>query len=196
MYERKDRFYRRAREQGYRSRAAFKLLELARRYRLIGPGDRVIDLGAWPGSWLQVACELGRGGVVVGVDLRPLEAPVTGAAYVVGDVREASVREQVLAAAGGPADVVLSDLAPQLTGIRDRDEARIEELAEVAMDFALAALRPGGRFVMKTFSAPQNAAWLARLRPSFASVKLTRPEASRSGSAELYLIGLGFRAAR
>lgn len=196
MYERRDRFYRRAREQGYRSRAAYKLLELARRYRLIATGDRVIDLGAWPGSWLQVARELtGPRGVVVGVDLRPLDAPVEGAVFVVGDVLEERVRERILALMPGGADVVLSDLAPRLTGVRDRDRVRVEELAEVAIRFACSALRPGGGFLMKTFTTPRNTEWLARLRPLFASVKLTRAEASRSGSAEIYVIALGYRGA-
>jgi 23S rRNA (uridine2552-2'-O)-methyltransferase len=197
VYQRKDRFYRRAREQGYRSRAAYKLVELARRYRLIEPGDTVVDLGAWPGSWLQVARELATArGTVVGVDLRPLEAVVAGAEFVAGDVRDPQVRGRVLELAGGRADVVLSDLAPKLTGIRDRDEAAVEELAAVAMDFACDALREGGRLVMKTFTVPQNTLWLARLRPLFTAVKLTRPEASRAGSSELYLIATGFRGSR
>ncbi len=193
-YQRKDSFYARAKQAGYRSRAAYKLLELARRYQLIRRGDHVVDLGAWPGGWLQVAAELaGPHGIVVGVDLQPIQslpAPVT---TITGDARDAAVEEALRARCAGRVDLVLSDMAPKLSGIRDRDTAQAVALAEAAVAVAERLLGPGGRLLMKLFTAPETDAIVARLRQRFQSVKLTRPDASRKGSAELYVVALGFR---
>jgi 23S rRNA (uridine2552-2'-O)-methyltransferase len=194
-YQRKDAFYARAKHAGYRSRAAYKLLELVPRFKLIRRGDHVVDLGAWPGGWLQVAAELaGPQGVVVGVDLRPIDplpAPVT---TITGDARHPAVQEQIRARCGGRVDVVLSDMAPALSGVRDRDIARSVELAEVALDAAAALLVPGGRLLVKFFTAPESDAIVAAARQRFTTVKRTSPEATRKGSAEMYLVGVGFHA--
>jgi len=194
-YKRKDGFYRRAKEAGYRSRAAYKLIELSRRHRLIRPGDRVVDLGAWPGGWMQVAAELvGSSGWVVGVDLVPVN-PVANpvATCLRGDVRDPSVQEEIVRLSGGKVDVVLSDMAPKLTGVRATDTVRSAELAQVACEIATRLLRPDGRFLLKTFVSPETDALVTSLRGSFAAVRRARPEATRSGSAEVYIVALGFQ---
>lgn len=193
-YKRKDGFYARAKAEGYRSRAAYKLQELARRYQLIRRGDHVVDLGAWPGGWLQVASELvGPGGVVVGVDLVAIEPlGLTNVVTLVGDAGDAAVQEQIREHSRGRIDVVLSDMAPKLSGVRDRDIARSEALAEAAVGIAAALLGPGGRLLMKVFSGADAEA-LRLARGAFAAVKLTKPEASRRESAEMYLIASGRR---
>ena len=193
-YQRKDPFYARAKAAGYRSRAAYKLLELARRYRLIERGDHLVDLGAWPGGWLQVAAELsGPSGVVVGVDLQPIDALGGGVSTIVGDAREEAVQEQLRARCRGRVDVVLSDMAPKLSGIRDRDTARAVELAESGLAIADRLLAPGGRLLLKLFTAPEIDAVVNAARDRFESVKRTHTEATRKGSAEQYLVCVGFR---
>jgi len=195
-YERKDAHYRRARAEGYRARSVYKLTELDRRWRLLRRGDAVIDLGAWPGAWLQLARErVGAEGRVVGVDLAKIEKlPAPNVAVVVGDVREPATAEAILERLGRPADVVLSDLAPKLTGIRATDEARSQELNETTLTLLPRLLAPGGRFVMKTFMSGDFEATLRAARALFDEVKTTRPDATRRGSSELYVIALGFRA--
>jgi len=193
-YRRKDAFYARAKAAGYRSRAAYKLLELTRRYRLIRPSDHVVDLGAWPGGWLQVAAHCtGSSGVVVGVDTQPIQflgAPVT---TLVGDALDTGVEARVREACGGRVDVLLSDMAPKLSGVRDRDMARARELAEAALAIADRLLAPRGRLLLKLFTGPESDAVVAAARRRFESVKLTSTDATRKGSSEVYLIGLGFR---
>lgn len=195
MYKRKDSFYLRAKSEGYRSRAAYKLEELDRRHRLFRPGQRVIDLGAWPGGWLQVAsAAVGGSGTVVGVDLQAISPfPVSSITTIQGDVTQPQVLESILDRCGGKADVVLSDLAPKLSGIRDRDEARGAELFSLAIDFARRVLRVRGVFVAKLFTNPSTAERIAELRANFDEVRTTRPEATRKGSAEIYVIAHGFR---
>jgi 23S rRNA (uridine2552-2'-O)-methyltransferase len=194
-YQRKDSYHRRAKSEGLRSRAAFKLDDLAR--GLVRPGDRVVDLGCWPGGWLQVASRIvGPGGRVVGVDL--VEIPPLGLANVrtiVGDASDPIVRQGIRDDLGGPADVVLSDMAPKLTGIRDRDQARAEEVADAAIAIARELLRPGGHFVCKVFMGPGFERLVSEVRSSFQTSATRRPDASRKGSSELYLVGRGFRAA-
>ena len=195
-YQRKDAFYARAKASGYRSRAAFKLQELARKYQLIRHGDHVVDLGAWPGGWLQVAAELaGAQGIVAGVDLQPIE-PIGRAtvATLIGDARLPDVQEALRARCAGRVDAVLSDMAPKLSGIRDRDVAQAAELSETALVIAERLLAPGGRLLVKVFSGAEHDA-LATARRLFVTAKLTKPESSRKESAEMYLIGIGFRAA-
>jgi 23S rRNA (uridine2552-2'-O)-methyltransferase len=189
-YTPRDAFYRRAKSEGYRSRAAYKLLDLARRYHLIHRGDRVIDLGAWPGGWTQVAAELtGPRGLVVAVDLRPLDQPdIAGAVSLVGDIREPAVLQELMRSLGGQADVLLSDMAPKLSGVRDRDRVAADELARATLVVADLLLKPGGCLLMKLFMSGETEALLREMRGRFASVKLSRPEASRRGSAETYLI--------
>ena len=194
-YERKDAHYRRARAEGYRARSVYKLAELDRRWRLLRHGDAVIDLGAWPGAWLQLAGErVGAEGRVVGVDLAKIEKlPAPNVAVVVGDVREPATAEAILERLGRPADVILSDLAPKLTGIRATDEARSHELNETTLALLPRLLAPGGRLVMKTFMSGDFEATLRATRARFDEVKTTRPDATRRGSSELYVLGLGFR---
>ena len=191
-YQRKDTFYARAKAEGYRSRAAYKLLELARRYQLLKRGDHVVDLGAWPGGWLQVAAELvGPRGIVVGVDLVAID-PIGPAqvSTLVGDASDPAVLEQLRERCRGRVDVVLSDMAPKLSGIRDRDAARAGELAETAVAIAEQLVAPGGRLLMKAFSGAESET-LALARRVFSTAKLTKPEASRKESAEMYLIATG-----
>jgi 23S rRNA (uridine2552-2'-O)-methyltransferase len=194
-YQRKDAHYRRAKAEGFRARSAYKLTELDDRYRLLRPGDRVVDLGAWPGGWLQVAAErVGPDGRVVGVDVLPIEAlPGRNVESMVGDVRDPALLSSLPARLGSRADVVLSDLAPKLTGVRDADEARCAELLTALLDALPSLLRPGGHAVVKLFMDPSYTTTLAAFRRLFRQVRTTRPDASRRGSAELYVVATGFR---
>ncbi|TMA66645.1 MAG: hypothetical protein E6J68_07230 [Deltaproteobacteria bacterium] len=195
-YRPKDAYHRRARAAGYRARSAYKLAELAARFRLLRRGDHVIDLGAWPGGWLQIAVErIGAEGRAVGVDVVPLEPlPAANVALIAGDVRDPLVIRAARERLGRPADVILSDLAPKLTGVAATDEARRSELAASVLAALPHLLRPGGRLLMKVFMGPEQAALVAQLRKTFDDVRTTRPEATRRGSAELYAVGTGYRA--
>jgi len=190
-YRRKDAHYRRARAAGYRARSAYKLAELDHRFGILRPGDVVVDLGAWPGGWLQVARErVGDRGAVVGVDVVPID-PLGPAnvSVTTGDVRDPSVVSGIAAQLGRPADVVLSDLAPKLTGVGDTDEARSEELVDAVLAALPILLRPGGSLLIKLFMGPHHLATLGHLRSVFTDVRVTRPAATRPGSAELYAFG-------
>jgi 23S rRNA (uridine2552-2'-O)-methyltransferase len=191
-YRRKDAHYQRARAEGYRARSAYKLAELDRRFRLMAAGDHVVDLGAWPGGWLQVASErVGPRGRVVGVDvaaIAPLAAP--NVSVVRGDIREPATVAAVRASLGHAADVVLSDVAPKLTGVRATDDARAAELLHAVLATLPTLLRPGGHFVTKLFMGEDYERLLADIRRRFSLLHTTRPEATRRGSAELYVVGL------
>jgi 23S rRNA (uridine2552-2'-O)-methyltransferase len=193
-YQRKDAHYRRAKAEGFRARSAYKLAELDDRHRLLRTGDRVVDLGAWPGGWCQVAAErVGPTGRVVGVDVVPVEPlPAGNLHLMVGDVRDPAVAGAITALLGGLADVVLSDVAPKLTGVRDVDEARCAEIVDAVIASLPRLLKPGGRAVVKVFMDAGYRGHRARLEGCFGELKATRPESSRRGSAELYLIGRGF----
>ena len=194
MQRRKDAYYTRAKAEGYRSRAAYKLLEIQRRYRIVRPGDHVVDLGCAPGAWLQVAADLtGPRGRVVGVDLAKVAATSSTVTCVQANVLDPATRERALAALGCRPTVVLSDMAPKLTGIGPRDEARCAELVAAALDFAVATLAPDGRLVVKVLTGIDTAEVLATARERFLACKLTRPEATRKGSTECYLVATGFR---
>lgn len=197
-YQRKDAFHQRAKREGYRSRAAYKLAELADRQRLLAPGARVVDLGCWPGGWLQVASErVGPTGRVVGVDLAAIDPPLENANVVAmtGDFSEPAILKAILDALGGPADVLLSDAAPKLTGIRDADRAHEEALLEAVSAALPILLRPGGDLLCKLLDSPEAEAIARRLSARFAEAKTLRPEATRKGSAERYLLGRGYRGA-
>ncbi len=185
-----DPFAAEARAHGYRSRAAYKLSEIDDRFGLIRRGWRTIDLGCAPGGWLQVARE--RGATVVGVDLLTTE-PVAGATILQGDFTDESCPARLIAALGGPPDLILSDLAPNTIGHRQTDHLRIVGLIEAAADFAFGSLRPGGAFLAKAFQGGETAAVVASLKGAFAEVRHVKPKASRAESAELYLLALGFR---
>lgn len=188
-----DPYVRAAKERGFRSRAAFKLLEMDERLKLLKPGMRVVDLGAAPGGWTQVAVEkVGPRGQVVAIDILPMD-PVAGATVLQGDFTEEEAEARVIAAMGGKADVVLSDMAPNTTGHTSTDHLRIMALAEIALDFARRVLAPGGAFVAKVLQGGTEAAMLAVLKRDFATVKHVKPPASRKDSAEMYVVGLEFR---
>jgi 23S rRNA (uridine2552-2'-O)-methyltransferase len=188
-----DPYVRQAQAAGYRSRAAFKLLEVAKQDRLIGPGMRVVDLGAAPGSWSQVAAEMvGKTGKVVAVDLLEIE-PLPGVDIIRADLRETEAFEKVHAALGEqPADLVLCDMAPNLSGIASTDQARSRELCERALEFTFVALKPGGCLLVKTFQGAGYKEFLEAMRRSFKMVVSRKPGASRDRSAEMYLLGKGF----
>jgi 23S rRNA (uridine2552-2'-O)-methyltransferase len=195
VYKRKDAFYKKAKQAGYRSRAAYKLLELSHSFGLLRPGQRVIDLGAWPGGWLQVAAELvGPRGKVIGIDLVPIDPLETDHVIVVqGDATDPDRQRQLLGLLDGPADLLLSDMAPKLSGIRERDEARAQELSQAAVSCTTRLLRPGGALLLKTFMDTGHKTLLAALRTSFATVRTSKPQATRKGSAETYMIATGLR---
>lgn len=195
-YEPHDTFYHKARERGLPSRAAFKIEELLARFDLVRPGARIVDLGCAPGGWLKpLAAAAGPRGRVVGVDLAPCPAAAPTVVTLAGDIRDAAVVAAIAAALGGPADLVTSDLAPKLSGITERDQARMLELAGAALECARALLRKGGAMVAKLFMGGDFSAAAAAFERDFAKVELTRPRASRPGSSELYLVARGFRAA-
>ncbi|MEK7230237.1 MAG: RlmE family RNA methyltransferase [Candidatus Binatota bacterium] len=195
IYQPKDVFYRRAKEEGYRSRAAYKLLELNRRFCLIRPGDRVVDLGSAPGGWLQVASRLtGPAGRVLGVDIQPIEPFKEENILIIrGDVTSEECQEKIKGLLGSRVDCVLSDLSPRLSGIRDADVRRSADLVRSALRVACRLLRPGGNFLVKTFVGEELKALSLELERHFRSLQRTRPESTRKGSSEIYLCAQGFR---
>jgi 23S rRNA (uridine2552-2'-O)-methyltransferase len=185
-----DPYVRQAKAQGYRSRAAFKLDQLARRDKLLRPGMTVVDLGAAPGGWSQVAAQsVGPKGRVIAVDI--LEMPsIVGVEFIHGDLGEESTLHRLeQALSGRSADLVLSDMAPNISGIAMVDQARAARLAEVALDFALKWLKPGGNLLVKTFHGEAYENLRQRLRVHFRQVVTCKPDASRSRSPEVYLLG-------
>jgi 23S rRNA (uridine2552-2'-O)-methyltransferase len=186
-----DPYVAAARQQGWRSRAAFKLLELDDRFHVIGRDARVIDLGAAPGGWAQVAIHRGAG-AVVGVDLLPMD-PIPGATFIQGDFNDPEMAERLATTLGGKADLVLSDMAPNTTGHAGTDHLRIMALAELAVHFAREVLALDGSFVAKVFQGGSERAMLEALKRDFASVRHAKPPASRKESSELYVVAMGFR---
>ncbi len=192
-YQRKDPVYRAAQRAGYRSRAAAKLIELDARFRLLEPAARVADLGCWPGGWLQVASDrVGPTGRVVGVDLQRVEPiGLANVHLVIGDVHDTSVRERLRTELRGPADLLLSDMAPKLSGVRITDQQRQLALVDLAAEVALEIVRPGGRAVIKLLAGAEAEA-VETLSRCFAKVRTYRPVATRRGSTETYaLVAVG-----
>ena len=193
-----DPYVHEATKRGFRSRAAFKLLQLDEKFHLLGPGKRVVDLGAAPGGWTQVAVDkvqTGREGwKVVGLDILPMD-PVPGATTMQADFLEEGAAERLKEALGGPADVVLSDMAAPTIGHQSTDHLRIMALAEAAYDFAEEVLAPGGAFVAKLFQGGAEKSLLERLKRDFATVRHAKPPASRAESSETYVVATGFRGA-
>lgn len=185
-----DAFVKKAQQAGFRSRAAFKLLEIDRRDQLIKPGMVVVDLGAAPGSWSQVVTQkLAGRGRVLAIDLLPM-APLPGVAFWEGDfASDAGLAWLTGQLQGQAVDLVLSDMAPNLSGVTLRDQARHYELCELAMEFALKNLQPNGAFLVKAFHGVGFEDFRRRMRASFEAVHVRKPEASRDRSAEVYLLG-------
>lgn len=189
-----DEYVRRAQQEGYRSRAVYKLLEIQEKDCILRPGLTVVDLGAAPGGWSQLASRLvGGQGRVIALDLLPVE-PLPGVECIEGDFREAAVLERLLAALHGrPVDLVISDMAPNTSGIKAVDQPRGMYLVELALDFARRCLRPGGDFLTKAFQGEGFDTLLRELRAAFATVVIRKPRASRPRSAEQYLLGRNYR---
>ncbi|MDG4560323.1 MAG: 23S rRNA (uridine(2552)-2'-O)-methyltransferase RlmE [Candidatus Competibacter sp.] len=189
-----DEYVRRAQAEGYRSRAVYKLLEIQEKDRLLRPGAIVVDLGAAPGGWSQLAARLvGPRGAVIALDVLPVE-PLVGVEFIQGDFRETAVLEGLLNVLNGrPVDLVISDMAPNITGIKAVDQPRGMYLAELALDFARQCLRPGGDFLVKAFQGEGIDPFLGELRAAFAAVLPRKPKASRARSAERYWLARNYR---
>ena len=194
VYKPQDSYYKKAKQEGYRSRAAYKLLELQRRFGLMRPGNVVVDLGAAPGGWLQVAAKcVGPSGKVIGVDLQNvagLREP--NIVFFRGDITSQETSKKIQELAHGKVDCVLSDLSPRLSGIRDADTARCLDLNRAALAMAIDLLRPGGAFLVKSFVNQELHTLTLEIKQHFQSVQRTRPEATRQGSSEFYFFAKGF----
>jgi 23S rRNA (uridine2552-2'-O)-methyltransferase len=191
-----DPYVARAKREGFRSRAAFKLAEIDDKHHLLKSGARVLDLGAAPGGWSQVAAKrTGQHGRVVAIDILEMDE-IPGVEFANLDFLDAAAPERLKAMLGGPADVVLSDMAANTTGHRQTDHLKIMALVEAAVEFAAEVLKPGGSFLAKVIQGGTEGALLAALKRDFASVKHVKPAASRSDSAELYVLATGFRGSK
>ncbi|MGH8762911.1 MAG: RlmE family RNA methyltransferase [Nitrosospira sp.] len=189
-----DFFVKQAKKEGYRSRAAYKLIEIAERDHLLRHGMTVVDLGAAPGGWSQVAAEkLGGKGRVIALDLLEM-APLPGVTFIQGDFREAIILMELKKNLGNyPLDLVISDMSPNISGIGVSDQARSMLLAELALEFSMERLNSGGNFLVKVFQGPGFEQFLRAMRATFGRVVTRKPEASRGRSSETYLLGLGKR---
>lgn len=189
-----DPYVQRAKAEGWRSRAAFKLMEIDDKDKLLRPGMTVVDLGAAPGGWSQVVAErVGAGGRVLALDLLDM-APVPGVAFVKGDFREDAVLQALtFRLEGHPLDLVISDMAPNISGIAATDQARSAHLAELALEFARLQLKPGGDFLVKVFQGAGFDAFRAAMVETFEKVLVRKPKSSRDRSNEVYLLGRGRR---
>ncbi|WP_425062528.1 RlmE family RNA methyltransferase [Pyruvatibacter mobilis] len=192
-----DPYVAAARRDGYRSRAAYKLAEIDEKYHILKPGYRVVDLGAAPGGWTQVAVkrtgvETNRGGHVVGIDLLAIE-PIAGATLLEGDFMDEGAPDRLKGEMGGPADVVMSDMAASATGHKPTDHLRIMHLCELALEFAIEVLKPGGSFLAKVLQGGAEKDLMDMLRTNFKTVRHVKPKASRSDSAEMYVLATGFK---
>jgi 23S rRNA (uridine2552-2'-O)-methyltransferase len=191
---RHDSAYHRAKEQGFAARAVFKLQELDQKFKLLGPGRRALDLGCWPGSWMQYAADrVGAEGFVLGLDLKPIEIALPSWTEArIGDVEE--IDPAALLAEFGPFDVVISDMAPHTTGDKQSDQFRSEALCERALFIARTVLRPGGHFAAKLFQGGGFARLLGAVRVAFGEGRAVHVAATRAGSREQYLVGQGLKA--
>ena len=196
-YQRKDHLHQRAKQEGLRSRAAYKLEEIQKSFRLLSAGQRVLDLGCWPGSWLELAGRLvGPQGVVVGVDRAEIEPPIEAAQVtaLVGDLEETGIANRLREALGGDrADVILSDAAPKLSGVRETDRANEERLLEAIEALIPQLLAPGGSLLLKILEGPEAQLIDRRMRGRFAKAKTGKLQSTRKGSTERYLVARGFR---
>jgi len=196
IHERKnDHYYLKSKEEGYRSRASYKLKQLDSRFGIFKGARRVLVLGAAPGGWLQVAAEaIGEGGVVVGVDLKEIfPLGIENVETIVGDATDPEVQAEVIGRFGGKADVILSDMAPNVTGVWELDDLRQIHLARTALSIADRLLREDGWMVVKVFQGPEHEAFIRDMRSMFERVHIVKPRASRKGSAEVYLVAKNLR---
>lgn len=187
-----DPWVQRAKREGYRSRASFKLMEIDERDHLIKPGMTVVDLGATPGGWSQVAAKkLAGNGRVIALDILEMQ-PLHNVTFIQGDFREQATLDELLRILDGkPVDLVISDMAPNISGIGIADQARAMHLTELALDFAIEHLKPGGNFLVKVFQGDGFEAFIKTLRAAFKQTQTRKPEASRGRSSETYLLGKG-----
>jgi 23S rRNA (uridine2552-2'-O)-methyltransferase len=190
---RRDKYYRKAKREHYRSRAVYKLKQLDYRFDLVRPGNTVVDLGASPGGWSQVAAELvGKDGMVVAVDIDRM-IPIEGVSFVRGDMRNSTTVARVLELLPEGADVVISDMSPDISGNYSYDHARSIELCEHALKFATTVLHEGGNFLCKMFYGDMSRGFMGAVRKEFGQVHTHHPKASRSSSSEVYVVGIEFR---
>ncbi len=190
---RRDQYRRLAKDQGYRARSAYKLLQINRSYNVLKKGDKVVDLGCAPGGWLQVAVkEVRPSGKVIGIDLKPV-TPVVDAIILQGSIEDSNVLSKIEEILGSKADVILSDLAPNVSGVWDIDHARQISLSTIALQFTQRVLRIGGSSVFKVFEGDMLKEFRSELDRNFGKVFLNKPSASRQESSELYIICLNFK---
>jgi 23S rRNA (uridine2552-2'-O)-methyltransferase len=191
----KEHYYRMAKKNSYRSRASYKLLQINKRFKIMRKGNYVVDLGAAPGGWSQVALEaVGEEGLVLGVDLKRMKSfEEENFLEVTGDFTEDNTIERIQKVLGRKADVILSDASPQLSGIKDLDQLRSRDLAETALKIADFILKPSGNLVIKFFQGNEFDELLQEIKKQFKIVKTTKPDSSRKGSAEMYLVCKSFR---
>lgn len=195
-YQRKDHLYRKAKAEGARSRAYYKLQELDRKYHLLHSGDFVVDLGAWPGGWLQyISKRVGNQGLAVGIDLAPIkEFSIPNIKVLQGDVRDDICLDAALKLSGRRFDVVLSDLSPKLSGVPEVDQAAATHLASAALAAARRTLRPGGAFTAKVFMSGEAQEFVQEVQAVFNKCSREALQSSRKTSVEFYVVGLGFQA--
>lgn len=195
LERKRDYYYKSAKKEKYRSRASYKLLQLDNRFHIIGDGDKVVDLGAAPGGWSQVALErVGGDGLVIAVDIKPIRPfPVDNFHTIRGDFTDVKVQEKIGELLGGKADVIISDASPSLSGIKDIDQLRSLELVESVIKVAGRFLKKDGNLLVKVFQGPGFNELLRKLRSSFRKVKSTKPASSRKGSPEMYVVCKGFK---
>ena len=193
---RNDYYYRKAKEEKYRSRAAYKLMQAVHKYGFIKPNDIVVDLGAAPGGWMQVASKVvGGQGIVLGIDIKEIEPfEERNTCAIVDDVTNLDLTNQLKNILPRSADVVISDVAPNLTGVWDLDHTRQIDLARRSLQIALALLKPGGNFFVKTFQGDLIRDFVEEVKHHFARVEIIKPPASRARSAEIYILGLRLKA--
>ncbi len=192
LQKKRDHYYRMAKRENYRSRASYKLKQLNDKFHIIRRGNSVIDLGSSPGGWSQVAAELTGDGIVVAVDIDPMR-PIKGVKFIQGDMLLEETIEKIEALIDGKVDVVISDMAPNISGHYSYDQARSVELAEMALRTAGRLLRPGGNFVVKVFQGDLFPDFLKEARKKFRMVKVHSPKASRAASSEVYVVCKGYK---
>lgn len=191
---RRDVYRKLAKKRGYRSRAAFKLIQLHKKYGIFSKGDKVLDLGCAPGGWLQVASKyVGKAGLVVGIDKRPVKGMPENVRFIRKDIYDERIIEAIREVTQADFDIVLSDLSPEVTGIWELDSIKQIDLSERALEIAKRVLKEGGTMVIKVFQGEATDDFIRALRKEFEEVRLTKPPASRKESSELYAVCFGFR---